>query len=80
MNKKYYIKFKNMYLKSIYTDIDYPDNNFISQVEFSMSKNYCDTYRKEQAELLRDKLHDIGFELNMSYIEEEKEEKEEVKD
>lgn len=65
-----------MYLKSISADIDYPDNSFISNIEFSMRKYYCDTYRKEQAELLRDKLHDIGFELDMTYLEEVKEEDE----
>lgn len=76
MNKKYYIKYKNMYVKNISTDIDYPNNNFISCVEFSMNNNYCITYKKEQADLLRDKLYDIGFELYMTYLEEVKEEDE----
>ena len=76
MEKNYYIKYKDMYLKSISTNIDYPNNNFISHVEFSMNNYYCDTFTEKHAELLRDKLDNIGFGLNITYLEEVKEEEE----
>lgn len=71
MEKKYYyIKYKNMYLKSISTYEVYAINNFISQIEFSMSKTYCNSYRMQNAELIMIKLNEIGFASDNMHLEE----------
>lgn len=64
----YYIKFKNMYLKQIYVNEEYPMNNFISEIEFVISSDYCTSYDEETAKNVIKKLEEIGFEENQLYL------------
>lgn len=61
MKNLYYIRYNKMYLYELDLDLDYIDNDFISDVEFKMYKSNCMLFEKEKAELTILKLIDVGF-------------------
>ena len=70
VKKKYYIKYRNMYVDTIEVSEYYPENEFFQKVCFTADKDFADIYTEETAEKIREKLHDIGFEMDKTYLEE----------
>lgn len=57
-----------MYLKELYVSEEYPSNNFISNIEFVASEDYCNLYDEETAKIIINKLIEIGFMENQLYL------------
>lgn len=67
MNRMYFIKYDKMFLKSIYVDENSVLNNFINEVNFKYSVDYCDSYSEEIADSIITKLSEIGFNREKLY-------------
>lgn len=74
--KKVYLKYQNMYITNIYTNDEYPENEFIAKLELNCSLNYTATYDYDKISYLMNKLGAIGLDTDLMYIEEIEENKE----
>lgn len=74
--KKVYLKYNNMYIRNIYTDEEYPENEFIKKLELDCGSEYIDTYDFDKIPYLINKLTAIGLDADLITIEEIKENKE----
>lgn len=72
MKKEYYVKIGSMYLYYIEVSSEYPENEFISSIEFRSDCFNCDRYIKEKAEKIREKLETLGFGIEKTFLEEAK--------
>lgn len=66
---KYLIVMKNMYLDSLTTDEEYPNNNFIFSVKFNSKLEWAKKYENSTiASQIRDNLIAIGFDPLKTHV------------
>lgn len=73
MSNEYIIKINDMYLKNLHVDYDYPENNFIKDIELTYDPNFdylWTTNSNVRAEYMKNKIIDcFGFYEDRSSVE-----------